>query len=157
VVLNRDGATYHLPGLRERVALSRDSAVVRIARRTLLSGQVYRTFLWPEDDAEGPTTHARMTVLAAIDVPDFVLGTLLVSPHADCCGLTPRELEVLGLVVEGCSNQQIASRLTITIRTVASHLEHILVKLEVPTRTMAAVRAEREGWHVPPATTSDRC
>jgi DNA-binding CsgD family transcriptional regulator len=91
-----------------------------------------------------------MTVLAATDVPDFVLGTLLVTPQTDCHDLTARELEVLGLVVEGHSNQQIARRLRITLRTVAAHMEHILHKLEVPTRTLAAVMAEREGCHVPP-------
>ena len=40
--------------------------------------------------------------------------------------------------------------LFIADRTVATHVEHILHKLEVPTRTLAAVRAEREGCHVPP-------
>jgi DNA-binding NarL/FixJ family response regulator len=36
-------------------------------------------------------------------------------------------------------------------RTVAAHVEHLLYKLEAPTRTVAAVRAEREGCYVPPA------
>ena len=150
VVLVNDGATYPLPGLRDHPLLGRDSHVVDVARRMLLSGQVYRTFMWPADDGAGLTGHARMTVLAAREVPSFVQGTLLVTPDADCRGLTPRELEVLGLVVEGRSNQQIARRLSVALRTVASHMEHILHKLEVPTRTLAAVQAEREGCHVPP-------
>ena len=37
-------------------------------------------------------------------------------------------------------------------RTVAAHLEHVLAKLEAPTRTLAAVRAERDGLYVPPIT-----
>ena len=90
-----------------------------------------------------------MTVLAAPDVPPFVLGALLVTPDAECRGLTPRELEVLGLLVAGRSNQQIAGRLAITPRTVAAHVEHILHKLNVPTRTEAAVRAERDGCYIP--------
>jgi DNA-binding NarL/FixJ family response regulator len=56
---------------------------------------------------------------------------------------------VLGLLVDGCSNQQIARALVVAPRTVAAHLEHILVKLDAPTRTLAAVRAEREGLYVP--------
>nr|WP_281373230.1 LuxR C-terminal-related transcriptional regulator [Kineococcus aurantiacus] len=64
--------------------------------------------------------------------------------------MTPRELEVLGLVVDGCSNPEIARTLTVTPRTVAAHVEHVLVKLGAPTRTLAAVRAEREGLYVPP-------
>jgi DNA-binding NarL/FixJ family response regulator len=60
---------------------------------------------------------------------------------------------VLGLIVDGRSNQQIATRLTVAPRTVAAHIEHILHKLDVPSRTLAAVVAEREGCHVPPAPT----
>ena len=67
----------------------------------------------------------------------------------DLRGLTPRELEVLGLLIDGCSNQQIARALVVAPRTVAAHLEHILVKLDATTRTLAAVRAEREGLYVP--------
>ena len=79
-----------------------------------------------------------------------VLGTLLVTPHVACRGLTPRELQVLGLLVDGRSNQQIAKRLDVAPRTVAAHMEHLLNKMESPTRTLAAVRAEREGCYVPP-------
>lgn len=150
VVLLRNGTTYPLPGLDVHPLLGDGPSVVEIARQTLAAGQAYRTFLWPCEDLPGTTGHARMTVLAATDAPDFVMGTLLVTPHAECRGLTARELEVLGLVVEGCSNRQIACRLSVAPRTVATHVEHILHKLDVPTRTLAAIRAEREGCHVPP-------
>jgi DNA-binding NarL/FixJ family response regulator len=65
------------------------------------------------------------------------------------CGLTGRELEVLGFVVEGWPNNRIAGVLFITERTVAAHVEHILVKLGVANRTLAAVRALRAGLFVP--------
>ena len=149
-VLFSDGITYPLPGLEEHPLLVADSRVVEIARQTILAGLVYRSFLWPAQDGLGSTGHVRMTVLAATDVPAFVLGTLMVTPEVDCRGLTARELEVLGLLVAGRTNQQIARRLSIALRTVAAHVEHILHKLEVPTRTLAAVRAEREGCYVPP-------
>jgi DNA-binding NarL/FixJ family response regulator len=74
---------------------------------------------------------------------------VVLSPVTDLRGLTPRELEVLGLLVEGCSNQQIARALVVAPRTVAAHLEHVLAKLDAPSRTLAAVRAEREGLYVP--------
>jgi DNA-binding CsgD family transcriptional regulator len=70
-------------------------------------------------------------------------------PATDLHGLTPREMEVLGLLVEGCSNQEIARTLVVAPRTVATHLEHVLGKLGAPTRTLAAVRAERDGLYVP--------
>ncbi len=72
------------------------------------------------------------------------------SPPGDLHGLTARELEVLGLIVEGCSNRKIARTLVISQRTVAAHVEHILAKLRTPTRTHAVVRAERAGLYVPP-------
>lgn len=148
-VVLRDGSCCPLPGLEDHPLLAEGSVVVGIARRTLLSGQVYRSFMWPAEPAPGAGDHARLTVLAGTDVPHSVLGTVLVTPHAEHHGLTFRELEVLGLVVTGRSNQQISSRLAIAPRTVATHVEHILHKLDVPTRTQAAVRAEREGCYVP--------
>jgi DNA-binding CsgD family transcriptional regulator len=148
-VLLRDGALCPLPGLDGHELLDKDCPAVDVARDSLRAGQVYRSFLWPVDQGPGGTGHARVTVLAATDAPAFVMGTVLVDPDADCRGLTSRELEVLGLLVDGSTNQQIARRLAIAPRTVAAHVEHILHKLDVPTRTLAAVHAEREGCYVP--------
>jgi len=59
--------------------------------------------------------------------------------------LTERELEVLQLIVEGCSNALIAERLYITVGTVKTHVRNILNKLCADDRTQAAVRALRSG------------
>lgn len=59
--------------------------------------------------------------------------------------LTDRELEVLQLIVEGCSNAVIAERLYITIGTVKTHVRNILNKLCADDRTQAAVHALRSG------------
>ena len=59
--------------------------------------------------------------------------------------LTERELEVLQLIVEGCSNAAIAERLYITVGTVKTHVRNILNKLCADDRTQAAVRALRSG------------
>ncbi|MEU7583515.1 LuxR C-terminal-related transcriptional regulator [Streptomyces sp. NPDC041068] len=56
-------------------------------------------------------------------------------------GLSPRELEVLAELTEGRTNREIAQRLYITPRTVATHIEHILAKLDLPNRAAAAARA----------------
>ena len=58
--------------------------------------------------------------------------------------LTPREREVLRLVVEGFANKQIARRLQITEKTVKTHVSNILQKLGVEDRTQAAVLAIRQ-------------
>jgi DNA-binding NarL/FixJ family response regulator len=59
--------------------------------------------------------------------------------------LTERELEVLQLIVEGCSNAVIADKLYITVGTVKTHVRNILNKLCADDRTQAAVRALRSG------------
>jgi DNA-binding NarL/FixJ family response regulator len=60
--------------------------------------------------------------------------------------LTDREMEVLKLVAKGLSNKEIAEELCLSIRTVQGHLANIFNKLQVNTRTEAAVYALREGW-----------
>jgi len=55
--------------------------------------------------------------------------------------LTPREVEVLRLLAEGSCNREIAARLVISEGTVKSHVHRILRKLDVHSRTEAAVRA----------------
>ncbi len=60
--------------------------------------------------------------------------------------LTEREIEVLQLATQGSSNQEIADRLFLSLRTVQSHLNHIFNKLQVSSRTEAVVRALKEGW-----------
>ena len=56
--------------------------------------------------------------------------------------LTPRELEVLGLLAVGLSNAEIADRLFISTSTAKVHVQHILKKLGVKTRLQAAMQAE---------------
>ena len=55
--------------------------------------------------------------------------------------LTPREEEVLGLISQGLSNQEIADRLTISPKTVKVHVGNILSKLNLTDRTQAAIYA----------------
>ena len=58
--------------------------------------------------------------------------------------LTKRELEVLALMVEGLNNTQIASRLTVSLSTVKSHVSTVLSKLGVASRTEAVTLALRK-------------
>nr|WP_062394849.1 LuxR family transcriptional regulator [Pseudonocardia sp. AL041005-10] len=59
--------------------------------------------------------------------------------------LSPRELEVLGLIAVGLSNTEIADRLYVTRRTVATHVEHILAKCGATSRVAVAARAAQLG------------
>ena len=79
-----------------------------------------------------------------------VKGHLKVGPakekdSSNDAGLSERELEVLSLVVEGMSNQEIADRLFVSAETVKTHMRHLMEKLAVSDRTQAAVKALREG------------
>lgn len=60
--------------------------------------------------------------------------------------LTPREREVLELLAGGRSNAEIADELTISIKTVKTHVSAILRKLDVDDRTQAALEAVRHGF-----------
>jgi LuxR family maltose regulon positive regulatory protein len=75
--------------------------------------------------------------------PDAHPSPLIVHPLAE--PLTPRELEILSLIAEGLSNQQIAQRLIISEDTVKSHTRSIHGKLGVQRRTQAVARARALG------------
>ncbi len=59
--------------------------------------------------------------------------------------LSSRELEVLKLIVQGCSNKEIAASLSVTESTIKNHVNSILAKLNVRDRTQAATTALRRG------------
>jgi DNA-binding NarL/FixJ family response regulator len=62
--------------------------------------------------------------------------------------LTPRELEVLQLLAQGLTNKAIAHQLKISDHTVKFHVNAIMSKLNVQSRTEAVVHATRLGWVV---------
>jgi DNA-binding NarL/FixJ family response regulator len=59
--------------------------------------------------------------------------------------LTPREVELLELMVQGLSNKEIAQAMSLSENTIKYHVKHILQKLGVQNRTEAAVQAVRIG------------
>lgn len=68
-----------------------------------------------------------------------------VAPDPGGTGLTPRELEVLRLMADGLSNQEISDMLYISVRTATSHATNILTKLNLRSRTAAVAFAIRSG------------
>ncbi|MBD2759394.1 response regulator transcription factor [Yimella sp. cx-573] len=74
-----------------------------------------------------------------------VADRLLASLRHPAPRLSERELDVLRLVAEGCSNRVVATRLFVTEATVKSHLVHIFDKLGVDSRTAAVSRARELG------------
>ena len=57
--------------------------------------------------------------------------------------LSKRELEVLSLMAEGCSNQEIADRLFVSLSTVKTHNQNLFEKLDVKRRTQAIEMGKR--------------
>ena len=60
-------------------------------------------------------------------------------------GLTKKELEVLSLISDGLSNQEISQKLVVSISTTKAHVHRILQKLYLTDRTKAAIKALKEG------------
>lgn len=69
--------------------------------------------------------------------------------HADLQGLTERELDVLRLVAEGRTNQQIAEQLGITVLTVKTHLNRTMTKVARHDRSQLVVLAYETGLVIP--------
>src|SRR5215211_933054 len=88
-----------------------------------------------EEDRKGESVHSSTS-----ETPiDYRKGTRTTET------LTPREVEILKLVVQGQTNQQVARTLLISVSTVKRHLRHISAKLRVCDRVQAAVRAVELG------------
>lgn len=85
-----------------------------------------------------PETHLQPAEVPPPRVPES-MDRPMVEP------LSARELQVLHLIVDGLSNQQIADKLIISLATAKTHVRNILNKLAVDDRTQAAVHAMRRG------------
>ena len=73
--------------------------------------------------------------------PDFVLN----EAELNRLRLSTRELEVLQLIADGLSNQQIAERLFVSLNTIKTHTSNLFLKMEVERRTQAIEKAKRLG------------
>jgi LuxR family maltose regulon positive regulatory protein len=91
-------------------------------------------------------------VLAAFHVDATDEGPSLTSPAAGTRlaePLSARELEVLALIAEGLTNQEIAARLYLSLHTVKAHARNIYAKLDVSSRTQAAAKGRALGLLAP--------
>lgn len=145
VELASGDAAGSLPYLRKAGQLwTRAESPYDVARTRVLTGRAL--------DALGDAGSARTELEAALAaftalhaVPAAREVDRLLSPTGLPSGLTPREVEVLRLVVAGRSNAAIAAELVLSEKTVARHLSNIFGKLDVGSRTAAAAYAFEHG------------
>ncbi len=91
---------------------------------------------------------------SGVKTPSFAASAGVGAPYgavynqgmAEEIPLTRRELEILTLLAEGLSNDEIAARLSISPNTVKVHLRNIFEKMGVQSRTEATMEAVRKGW-----------
>jgi DNA-binding NarL/FixJ family response regulator len=136
-----------LRGLRERgnparvlviTSFTEPSAVLP-AVRAGASGYVYKDVDPPALAAAIRSVHAGHVLLH----PD--VARLLAAGDARPADLTPRERDVLVEVARGRSNREIARELSVSEKTVKTHVSAVLAKLGVQDRTQAALHAVRTG------------
>jgi DNA-binding NarL/FixJ family response regulator len=106
-------------------------------------------------DAEPEEVAAAVRAAAAgeVHLDSAVAGQLtrrLAGPRIGLAALTAREREILALVAQGYANREIADELVISERTARTHVSNMLSKLQLSSRTQAALLAIREGLIPPP-------
>ncbi len=73
-------------------------------------------------------------------VPAAAVEMRVVRRRLDACRLTPREKELVYLLLEGCANKEIAGRCNIAVQTVKDHFRHVYQKTGVHQRTALLAR-----------------
>ncbi|SDF42274.1 response regulator transcription factor [Streptomyces griseoaurantiacus] len=115
--------------------LTKDAGGEEILRavRSVVSGQA------------GLAPSVQRRLLERLDRP----GTIVTSPEEAPDGLTVREVEVLVLIAEGLSNQEIARRLHVSTATVKTHINNMFAKTGLKDRAQAVRYAFRKGLVTP--------
>jgi DNA-binding NarL/FixJ family response regulator len=123
-----------------------DEELVRAAFEAGAAG-----YLLKDADADDVAHAIRAAHRGEVDIDPAVARLLTASlreprDHDAARALTARELDVLRLIARGEPNKAIATELGITERTARSHVSKILAKLQLTSRTQAALWAAREGF-----------
>lgn len=126
-----------LEGLRLGRVLSEPGYAVGLGVLFLMAGLWVGARLWGGRVREGASAGSSAAEAGAL--------TALTQAPGLVEALTGREAEVLGLLAEGLSNQQIADRLSVSLSTVKTHVSNVYAKLGAERRTQALARARALG------------
>jgi hypothetical protein len=136
--------------------LTAGSTAVAEAHDRLDTGDAYAVFLHlaAPGNVNGAGGLLRVSVLNCPgEGADHLRAAVLVSPAPDLRGLSRRDLEVLGFLVEDWPDERMAAALAITVADVAECIHRGMVLLAAPSRTRVAIRALPEGLFLPRRTT----
>jgi HD-GYP domain-containing protein (c-di-GMP phosphodiesterase class II) len=137
-----DGSGYHHGCSHQELSLPARILAAADTYRTLTERRPHRPALEPDQARQRLLEEARRSTLDA-DAVNAVLATaghdVPARPRPLPMGLSDREVEVLGLVAQGFSNAEIASRLVISRRTAEHHVQHIYTKIGVSSRAAATL------------------
>jgi DNA-binding NarL/FixJ family response regulator len=138
-----DGSGYHRGSTDTDLPMPCRVLAAADAYQAMTQRRPHRPALAPEQAEQELSDEARSGQQDA----DAISAVLAAAGHSAVvrrelpAGLTPREVEVLGLVAVGCNNPQIAKRLVISRRTAEQHVQNIYRKIGVSSRAAAALFA----------------
>lgn len=118
-----------------------------VSYQSALEPRPYREKLSPDAAARRLRDRVRAGALdpAAVDAVLHVAGHRAGRPNPRPDGLTPREVEVLGLIERGASNKEVAAALAISEKTARNHVERTYAKIGVSNRIGASMYALKHG------------
>ena len=146
-----------LDGVAATQALKRDHPQVQVVALTSFSEaeRVHAAltagasgYLLKDAEAEEVAAAVRAAQAGEVHLDTAVARKLtqsLIAGRSGSGALSTREREVLVLVAQGHSNQEIADKLVVSERTARTHVSNVLLKLNLTSRTQAALWAIREG------------
>jgi len=108
-------------------------ALARAVLRTPRDVVALQSLAAETDDARVRSVYRLLLAVDGLPTPRF-------------CPLTTREKFMLSLLAQGMTYKQIARQSNLQVSTVRTHLRKIYIKLEVPDRAQAVLRAYHEGW-----------
>lgn len=155
VVVLRDGDPEPFRAMAAAKALREDLHVLSLAdevtssdlREAVIAGTdgFLLTHAPLPEIARGLVATARGERVVSPEVALHLVGSWKAAEGSDRAALTPRELDVLELLAEGLTNSDVGARLEVSPRTVKTHVQNLLAKLDVPDRTGAVARGFRLG------------
>lgn len=137
VGLDAHGTPVSIPGVPSHQLLQQGTELLDVAHQSAHLAS-WSSFVWPDE-----ASYYRVRVVPCREQQP--LSAVVSLDAMDLGLLSLRELEVLTLAADGMSNAEIAQALVISPRTVATHVEHILGKVNAPNRAAAVAHALRQG------------